>query len=305
MTVDVKKIATLTGHSGSIYSIIKEASDTYFFTGSSDKFVALWNLETLSAEKFAAAMPSTIYSLCYVSEKKILLIGTTGGKIHILDIENKKELKILQHHTAAIFDIRYSSQTNCFYSASGDGALAICSLDTLSLIAIKKLCNEKARTIDFNYTTKELAVACGDCNIHIFDLYTLHKKKTFVAHRLSANIVKYSPDGAILLTGGRDAHLNIWNTIDYTLQTSIPAHNYAIYDIKYSPGATIFATASRDKTIKIWNAKTFEFITRIGKENYDGHINSVNKLLWSSFNDYLISVGDDRAIMVWEIKTTI
>ena len=70
MTVDVKKIATLTGHSGSIYSIIKEASDTYFFTGSSDKFVALWNLETLSAEKFAAAMPSAIYSLCYVSEKK-------------------------------------------------------------------------------------------------------------------------------------------------------------------------------------------------------------------------------------------
>jgi hypothetical protein len=27
----------------------------------------------------------------------------------------------------------------------------------------------------------------------------------------------------------------------------------------------------------------------------------VNKLLWSDFNNYLISTGDDKAIMVWKI----
>ena len=124
----------------------------------------------------------------------------------------------------------------------------------------------------------------------------------FSAHQFSANVATYSPDGTLLLSGGRDAHLNIWDAKSYTLIKSIPAHNFAIYDIVFSPDAKLFATASRDKTIKIWDAETFELLVRIDKEKWDGHLNSVNKLLWSSYNNYLISTGDDRSIMVWDVK---
>lgn len=302
MQIKIKKAATLKGHNGSIYALDNGISEHTFFTGSSDKFVALWNLQTFQAEKFAASFPSPVYSICNIPEKQLLLVGTSAGSIHALDLQKKEEIKILQHHTAPIFDIKYSRHTNCFYSAGSDGNFAVGSLDTLSLIKIKKLCAEKVRSIDFNYTTLEIAVASGDCNIRIFDLNTLDEKKTIIeAHTLSANLVKYTPDGKILLTGGRDAHLKIWNAENYEQIKSIPAHNFAIYDIAFSPDTTLFATASRDKTIKIWNAKSFELLVRINKENFDGHINSVNKLLWSSYNDYLISVGDDRSVMVWEV----
>lgn len=302
MQMDVKKIATLTGHNGSIYTVERGISAQTVYTGSGDKFVALWNLQTMQAEKFAASFPAAVYSLCHIPEKNLLLAGTSAGSVHILDLKGKEEVKILQHHTNSVFDIKYSIKTNCFYTAGGDGNFAICSLDTLSLIKIKKLCNEKVRNIDLNYTNLEIAVASGDCNIRIFDLNTLEEKKTFISHALSTNVAKYSPDGSLLLTGGRDAHLKIWDAKNYELIKSIPAHNFAIYDIVFNPDATLFATASRDKTIKIWDAKTFELLVRINKENFDGHINSVNKLLWSTYNDYLISVGDDKAVMVWEVS---
>jgi WD repeat-containing protein 61 len=83
---------------------------------------------------------------------------------------------------------------------------------------------------------------------------------------------------------------------------SIPAHEWAIYDIAYSPNSKLFATASRDKTIKIWDSKTFELLKVINKEKDRGHLNSVNKLIWSTYNNYLISAGDDRAIIIWEIN---
>ncbi len=300
MNISVKKIGTLTGHSGAVYALEKGATPSYFFSGSSDKFLALWNLETLQAEKFAAQFPSIVYAICHIPEKQILLVGTSAGSIHVLDLEKKQEVKILQHHTSSIFDLKYSVTTNCFYSVGGDGNFAICSLETLSMLQIKKLCAEKARSIAFNYYNGELAIASGDCNIRIFDLTTLEEKKTFAAHTLSANIICYSPDGNLILTGGRDAHLNIWDAKSYTLIKSIPAHNYAIYDIVFSPDTKLFATASRDKTVKIWDAESFEMLVRINKENYDGHVNSVNKLLWTE--QYLVSTGDDRAVMVWEIK---
>lgn len=300
--IDIKNIAVLSGHSGCVYAMDKGLSESTVFTGGSDKFIVLWNLETLHAEKFVASLPATVYTICHIPEKKLLLAGTTAGNIHIIDLDKKEEIKILQHHTEPVFDIKYSLNTNCFYTAGGDGNFAVCSLDTLSLIKIKKLSTQKVRSIDFNYTTSEIAVACGDCNILIFDLYTLAEKKSFIAHQLAANVVRYSPDGTFLLTGGRDAYLNIWQAANYELVKSIPAHNWAIYDIVYNPDASLFATASRDKTIKIWDVKTFQILKRIRKENFDSHTYSVNKLLWSTYNNYLVSAGDDRMIVVREIK---
>lgn len=302
MSIDVKHIATLAGHSGCIYAMDAGISESTIFTGGSDLIIALWNLDTLSTEKFAASLPAAVYTICHIPEKNILLAGTTTGSVHILDLEKHQEIKILQHHTAPIFDIKYSLKTNCFYTAGGDGNFAVCSLDTLSLIKIKKLSDKKVRNIDFNYVTSEIAVALGDCTILVFDLYTLEVKTDFIAHQLAANVVRYSPDGKFLLTGGRDAHLNIWQTDNYELIKSIPAHNWAIYDIVFNPDTTLFATASRDKTIKIWDAKTYQLLHRITKENNEAHTHSVNKLLWSTYNNYLVSVGDDRVVMVREIN---
>jgi WD40 repeat protein len=305
--IDVAHIATLKGHSGCVYAMDKGFSENTVFTGGSDRFIALWNLETLQAEKFSAALPAPIYTICHIPEKNILLAGTTTGSIHILDLDKKEEIKILQHHRAPVFDIQYSLKTNCFYTAGGDGNFAVCSLDTLSLLKMKKLSYDKARSIAFNSETSEIAVGLGDSNVLIFDLLTLEYKKDFIAHELTekivgANIVRYSPDGKFLLTGGRDAHLKIWKVGDYELVKSIPAHNWAIYDIVFNPDATLFATASRDKTIKIWDAKTYQILKRITKENFEAHTHSVNKLIWSTYHNYLVSVGDDKMVMIREVN---
>jgi WD40 repeat protein len=306
-SIDVKHIAILTGHSGCVYAMDKGFSEKTIFTGGSDRYIALWNIETLQAEKFSAALPAAIYAICHIPEKNILLAGTTTGAIHILDLDKKEEIKILQHHRGPVFDIQYSLKTNCFYTVGGDGNFSVCSLDTLSLLKMKNLSYDKARSIAFNDATSEIAVALGDSNVLIFDLLTLEYKNDFVAHQLGkkivgANIVRYSPDGKFLLTGGRDAHLNIWSVENYELIKSIPAHNWAIYDIVFSPDTTLFATASRDKTVKIWDAKTYQILKRITKLNFEAHTHSVNKLIWSTYRNYLVSVGDDKMVMIREVN---
>jgi WD repeat-containing protein 61 len=302
MGIKVEKKNAFTGHNGSVYTLDTGDEPHLIFSGSSDRIVTRWNLDTQLNENFAAQFPAIIYAICYIPEKKLLLVGTSAGNIHILDLVKMQEIKILKHHTGPVFSIRYSLETGCFYSTGGDGNFASCSLEQLSLVKLKKLCFEKVRSIDFNYITSEIAVASGDCQVRIFDLHTLDEKNAIIAHGLSANTVRFSPDGKILLTGGRDAHLNAWDTNSYTPITSIPAHNYALYDIVFRPDGKLFATASRDSTIKIWDAATFEVLIRINKEKHMGHKNSVNKLIWSTYNNYLISTGDDRAIIIWEIS---
>ncbi len=298
---EVKIVGTLNGHTGCIYAVDRGLYANTIFTGGSDDFIAQWNLDTLQGEKFATSFAAHLYAICHIPEKKLLLAGTTDGNIHIIDTDQKKEIRILKYHRGPVFDIKYCLETNCFYTAGGDGNFAVCSLDSLSLIKVITLCGEKLRSIDFNYHASEIAIAMGSCDIFILDLFTLQLKYGFIAHRLSANIVRYTPGGKFLLSGGRDAHLNIWETGNYSLVKSIAAHNWAIYDIAFSPDGALFATASRDKTVKIWDTKTFGLIKRITKEHLTGHTHSVNKLLWSAFNDYLISVSDDKEVIIRQL----
>jgi len=98
--------------------------------------------------------------------------------------------------------------------------------------------------------------------------------------------------------------LKIWDvTNGYALHQDIVAHLFAINHLTYSPDQRLFASCSMDKSIKIWDATTFQLLKVIDRARHAGHGTSINKLLWTSFNNQLISASDDRRISVWDIKT--
>jgi WD repeat-containing protein 61 len=299
MNIVVEKKHSFVGHSGSIYTLCKSNSSAIIYSGSSDKMIASWNIEKSESSTFAASFPSPVYSI--VQEQNFLIVGTGAGSIHVLDLENKSELKVLQLHSAQVFDLQIARKHQFIISAGGDGQIAITDLMNFEFIKSGKLCNEKVRAVSINANETMAAVACGDGTIRLFDLPETNELLNFKAHNLSANCVAWSPDGKYLISGGRDAYLRVWQVEkQFELLTAIPAHNYALYKIAFSPDGKLFATASRDKTIKIWDSENFQFLLRINEEKFSGHINSVNALLWNEHG--LISAGDDRSILCWEVK---
>ncbi|MDQ3191445.1 MAG: WD40 repeat domain-containing protein [Bacteroidota bacterium] len=298
----IDKTAQLTGHTGSVYGLCNGPSPMVFFSGSSDGVVAEWNIENTDQAKIAVKIDSAVYSIAFIKENNLLLIGNANGGIHIVDYIEKKEIKLLQLHTAQVFDIKYSEKNKCFYSASSDGTIAVTNIADFNSEGLK-LCQQKARQLNLNPDESLLAVACGDCTIRIISTSTFNEIKTFAAHDLSANSVCFHPSGKLLISGGRDAILNVWDLEqDYKLKLSIPAHNFAIYSIEFSLDGKLMATASRDKTVKLWDSATFDLIKRLDNKSSKGHLNSVNRLIWNKQSGNLITSGDDRSIILWQIS---
>ena len=75
-----------------------------------------------------------------------------------------------------------------------------------------------------------------------------------------------------------------------------------INDIQFSSDGKHFVTCSMDKTIKVWETENCDLLKVIDKDRYDAHTSSVNKLFWSGYQNQLVSVSDDRTIMIWDIK---
>ncbi|KAJ2306269.1 Elongator subunit elp2 [Coemansia sp. RSA 2704] len=77
------------------------------------------------------------------------------------------------------------------------------------------------------------------------------------AHALTATCVRFSADGAWLLSGSRDRSYALFarregGDAPYALARRQQAHARIVWDVAWAPGARFFATASRDKTVKLW-----------------------------------------------------
>ncbi|HTE32713.1 MAG TPA: hypothetical protein VK666_20170, partial [Chryseolinea sp.] len=134
------------------------------------------------------------------------------------------------------------------------------------------------------------------------DLEDLALKQEWKGHENSVFTLRYTPDLNFLISGSRDARLKVWDTHNgYVKSAEVVAHMYAINHLDFSPDGKHFVTCSMDKSIKVWDTEALKLLKVIDRSRHAGHGTSVNKLLWTTFNDQLISASDDRTLSVWNI----
>jgi len=299
--VEVKKLAAIAGHRDCIYTIVPGGEPHLFYSGAGDGMVAMWDLRAPADGHLIARMDNSIYSLCLLKEANLLVVGHNYEGLHFIDSVAKKEAASLKLNDAPIFDIQ--QYKNLLFVATGNGEVIVIDWQQVKILQRLKLSDKSARAIAINPVERHIAIGYSDNSVRIVDLASLEVTHTISSHTNSVFVARYSPDYKYLLTGGRDAHLRVWEVEHgYSYYQSIVAHMYAINHIDYSPSGNHFATGSMDKSIKIWDAQSFQLLKVIDRARHAGHGTSVNKLLWSSFDDQLISASDDRTISVWDVK---
>ncbi|HFA48218.1 MAG TPA: WD40 repeat domain-containing protein [Bacteroidetes bacterium] len=296
----LKKSAQLTGHNASIYALSYAAGQKDFLSAAGDGWIVKWNLEEPDIGQVIAKVGTQVFSLFFLKNENIAIAGDMNGGLHWVNLNDPGKTKNIAHHEKGVFEIiKVGSH---IFTAGGGGRLTRWSIGECRALETYHLANQSLRSVVFSEKRNELAVGASDNSIYFLDATTLElKSKIENAHQNSVFSLAYSPDGKHLLSGGRDAYLNIWEIENNCKKTaSNPAHWFTINDIVFHPGGHLFATASRDKTIKIWDAKNFELIKVLEGARDGGHFNSVNKLLWHPHENTLISCSDDRTIVLWK-----
>jgi WD40 repeat protein len=294
----IKKICEFNGHAAAIYSV--DTDGNFLYSASGDKFVARWLVNEGIQDKFSIKADSVIYALKLVNKNKQLVFATNSGSIHVIDIENRCELKHFIQHKTAIFSLTENIYLNHIYCADSDGNLSVWNSQNWELLLFLPLLCGKIRDVIIDDDGKRIFLACQDETIRIFDTKNFNELANFKAHKESVNCLHLFPNKKqVIMSGGKDGHLKIWNYLTQKRILSIPAHNFAIYKILFLNNGNHFITASRDKTIKLWDSKTLHVVHKIVKKN-GGHTHSVNDLC--KLNEFeFASSGDDKKLILWKL----
>lgn len=299
--IQVTKVDTIAGHQDCVYTLEKGPEEHVFFSSGADGVIAQWDLTKPQEGRMLAKVPSSVYALCYYKERNALIVGQNFDGIHIIDLNERKEKGSIKLGDMQIFDIKVINDR--IFCALGNGEIHILDITSLETLKVIQGSTESARCIAISEGNREFAVGFSDNHIRIYNLQNFSEKKVIAAHKISVFTVQYSPDQRYLISGSRDAHLKIWDVESgYQLKESIVAHMYAINHLVFSADGKHFVTCSMDKSIKVWDAATYHLLKVIDKARHAGHGTSVNKVLWTNFNNLLLSASDDRSISIWDIN---
>ena len=226
--VRVKQVFSLSGHAAAIYFLCEGTRRGTVISGGADKFIAQWNLEDGTQDKFFAKLPSPIFSMLNLPEAQQLWIGTANGNIHVIDTKSNREIHTFSFHKAQVFCIEQSPKNGLVYTCAGDGTLALFDNEKLTNLEFIKVSQQKLRSI--NFLQNNILIAEGGGNSLLFDAASSSVVTTFKSDSFATNCHLFSQQGSLLVSGGRDAHLRIWDIADnFKLLKKIPAHNFAIY----------------------------------------------------------------------------
>lgn len=304
----VEKQHTLRGHRDCVYTLALAAEPHHAYSAGGDGLVVRWNLLDPEQGKVVAKVPTSIYAIYHDCDKNLMVVGQNYEGIHIIDLENERERGSVKLGKAALFDIQ--QQADHLVVATGEGEIVVVDYNTLVTVQRVTPTKQRARSMALNPETKELAVGFSDHTIRIYDTNDYQLKQTITGHTNSVFTVKYTSDYRFLITGGRDAHLKVWDVQkNYQLTESIAAHMYAINSLHFSSDGHYFATGSMDKSVKVWDAQQLRLLKVIDKARHAGHGTSVNRVLWlptvaEDSHRLLVSASDDRTVSVWNLQET-
>lgn len=302
MNITVENIAEYQGHTGSLYALTVDEAGNRAFSSGDDGIVAGWELSKLKDDGVGVLrVEKAVYALFWIEEWKWLAVGMSDGTVHIIDPDSKTIIKTIRKITESVYGLHYEEERGYLWVLYGKGYVSVLKLPDFEEIGFRQLADNNLRAILFSHLDSSIFFGTSDHNILRMEKNSGELDQSWKAHENSVFALALHPDGRYLLSGGRDAHLNVWEaTSPYSSLEKIPAHNFTVNAIVFSPDGRYFMTASRDKTLKLWDAETIRLLKVIDMFRNKGHKHSVNRLAWLP-DGTILSAGDDRRLIRWKL----
>ena len=293
----------LQGHQHPVYALEVDADGETIYSAGGDKGVVAWDIRLGTFKHVVVPVPSTVYVLKALKGTPYLCAGLSSGEVLVIDPKAQKILRVLKFHEKPVFSLAFIESKSELLIGSEDGVISIWSIPAFEKVYTLPLSHSTIRVMVVDAENRQVVVGDKGGMLHILDASDYRLLTSWQGHTQSVTSLAISSNDQQLLTGGRDARLVVYKGVSNQKLTEFVPHMFAVYGIAFHPVWPIFATISRDKSIKIWSSDTFRLLKTWSREKgNESHALSINCVIWHPITHQLLTAGDDRMIMAWDVK---
>ncbi|WP_013322705.1 hypothetical protein [Gloeothece verrucosa] len=295
-------------HNDSVTSVSFSPDGKILASGSWDKTIKLWDVQTGQEIRTLSGHNDSVYSVSFSGDGKILASGSRDKTIKLWDVQTGKEISTLSGHNDSVYSVSFSPDGKILASGSGDKTIKLWDVQTGQEIRTLSGHNDSVYSVSFSPDGKILASGSGYKTIKLWDVQTGQEIRTLSGHNDSVLSVSFSGDGKILASGSRDKTIKLWDVQTGQEIRTLSGHNDSVLSVSFSGDGKILASGSWDKTIKLWDVQTGQLIRTLS-----GHNDGVSSVSFSPIppspvtkggaGGILASGSRDTSIKLWDVQT--
>ncbi len=286
-------IKTLIGHSNYVWSVAFSPDGRILASGSSDKAIKLWNVQTQQQIAHLTRHLDAVRSVAFSPNGRILASGSSDKTIKLWDVQTQQQIANLTGHSSWIWSVAFSPDGNTLASGSSDKTIKLWDIPTHFQIATLKGHSNRVNSVAFSPDGNTLASGSYDNTIQLWDVQTQQQIAYLTGHLNRVNSVAFSPDGNTLASGSYDNTIQLWDVQTQQQIAHLTGHSNWIWSVAFSPDGRMLASGSSDKTIKLWDVQTQQQIANLT------HSDSVWSVAFSPDGNTLASGTYGKTIKLW------
>ena len=240
---------------------------------------------------------NTIMAVAADQSGKRVVSGAMDNKLYIWDAsETEKPQLELDGHYTAIQRVEFSKNGKLLLSGDRDGDVICWNAETGELITRFQNHHGSIVGLCFYKDGKHGLSVDREGNAISWELKTGSEVKRFNVGKVTT--VAFAPEKNILVSGGQEQYLGVWNFDQGSRITDLRGDLYrTTLTLAVSPDGKYALSGGQDKRVRLWN-----LTTRSMEHSMEGHDGWVQCLDFLGDRKLAISGGKDNVLHIWDLE---
>lgn len=293
-------LKTLSGHEGSVVSVVESKDGKTIISGSRDNTIKIWDKETGKCLKTLTGHTDQINSVVLTPDGKEIISGSDDGTIRVWDIETglAQIRSVIGVRDVFSVDISNDGKTIIAGTRKTNGDNEVIILDKDAKIANHGFIghSQQITCVKFSHDGKKIFSTSEDCTFSVWDVASGNSiERRYLNHGI--NYILESKDGKSLITADGGNNVRIWPKDMDKFKKVFVGHLGPVYSVCESANPKFIISGSNDGTVKVWDKDSGECLKTL-----KGHNNDVYSVLELSDKKTIVSGGADYNIRLWGKK---
>ena len=261
------------GHNKVITSLVINPDAKFVITGSDDKTIRIWDLNSGKALSIIPSEFDGKIILTVSQDGNYIISNAVENKIDIIDLKTGKVIRQFSGHKTSIEALKFTNDGNRLISVSHDKEIKIWDFHTGNLLQ-KFQSDYSISNFILTSDDKFLISPISTSKINIWDIENFNLKSSFELKNFWGGTlpIALSTDSEIILTVNLDKRIDFLDFQTGKPIKRIKAHKDHVSGMRVSPNGKYLATFGEDDRydyrVKIWDFHTGELIKDFKNKRY-------------------------------------